>query len=284
MCPRPDARLAALSTGLSRPSDGGAVATRGRSRQPAAGMAAADPAQKERPVRLADLTWPEVAEHLRSDRRLLLPVGAVLQHGPHLPLSTDSLIVTRLADALSARHGVLTAPTIGYGVVSDTELEYAGTASLERKTLHRSLNELIASWEDQGVEELVLITSHGYGPHIAALGTAVGDRARIRAVDIHSVNLEEHLETNARAQHAGELDTSLMLHLAPELVRTDRIADAPLSEAERGARVVGEEPVPGPGSAGVVGSPSLASEEKGRRVFEHLVRVIGDRVLAGDRP
>lgn len=244
-------------------------------------MTAADPPQAQGPVRLEHLTWPEAADHLRRDPRILLPVGATLQHGPHLPLSTDSLIATRLADTLSARHRVLTAPTIRYGVVSDTEAGYAGTASLDRKTLHRSLNELIGAWENQGAEEFVLVTSHGYGPHIAAMATVVSERARIRAVDIHSVNLEDHLETNAREQHAGELDTSLMLHLAPELVRTDRIVDVPLAE-EDGPRVVGEEPVPEPGTPGVVGSPSLASEEKGRRVFEHLVRVIGDRVLAGD--
>jgi len=235
-------------------------------------------------VRMDELPWTDVAAHLRGDPRLLLPVGSTLQHGPHLPLSTDSLVVTRLADALSARHGVLVAPTLPYGVVSRVEQEYAGSASVDRKTLHRSLNDLVGVWERQGVEEFVLVTSHGYGPHIAAIGTVVSERSRIRSVDVHSVNLEELLEGRAGEQHAGELETSLMLHLAPELVHTDRIADAPLDPADQEKRVVGEEPVPERGSPGVVGTPSLASAEKGRRVFEHLVEFIGARVLAEKEP
>jgi len=235
-------------------------------------------------VRMDDLPWTDVASHLRGDPRVLLPVGSTLQHGPHLPLSTDSVIASRLADALSARHGVLVAPTLPYGVVSSVEQEYAGSASVDRKTLHRSLNQLIGVWERQGVEEFVLLTAHGHGPHIAAIATVVSERSRVRSVDIHSVNLEEFLEGRAGTQHGGELETSLMLHLAPELVRTDRIADAPLEPAEERKRVVGEEPVPERGSPGVVGTPSLASPEKGRRVFEHLVGFIGTRVLAEKEP
>lgn len=245
-------------------------------------MTAADAARDA--LRLADLAWPEAAEHLRRDPRLLIPVGATLQHGPHLPLSTDSVISTRLAEALSARHRVLTAPTLAYGVVSDPELEYAGTASVDRKTLHRTLNELVGAWEDQGAEEFVLLTSHGHGAHIAAMATVVSESARIRAVDVRSVDLGEHLDTDDRVEHGGELDTSLMLHLAPELVRADRIADGPAPERGRKPRAAGEEPVPEPGTAGVVGSPSLASAEKGRKLFDHLVRIIGDRVLEEGRP
>lgn len=246
-------------------------------------MTDADPPGEGDPLRLDELPWPEVAEHLRRDSRLLLPIGSTLQHGPHLPVSTDSLIVTRLTDALSARHRVLTAPTIDYGVASGTEQQYAGTASVGRKTLHRILNELVGVWEQQGVDEFVLVTAHGHGPHIAAMATVMSDRARVRSVDVHSVSLDGVLESDPRRQHGGELDTSLVLHLAPELVRTDRIADAPLPSGEDDSRVVGEEPVPQLGTPGVVGRPSLASAEKGRRVLEHLVRFIGDRVLAEDR-
>lgn len=283
MTPRPETRSHPPDREPAPPTADHAVATGRRPHQPAAGMSADSP-QTEEAARLEELTWPEAAEHLRRDPRLLLPAGATLQHGPHLPVSTDTVIATRLAEALSARHGVLAAPALHYGVVSDTELEYAGTAGHRRKTLHRGLNELIGAWEDQGVEEFVLLTSHGYGPHIAALATAVSDRARIRSVDIHSVNLDEYLETDARMQHAGELDTSLMLHLAPERVRRDRIVDSPVRDASVARGAVCEEPIPEPGSSGVVGSPSRASEEKGRRIFEHLVRAIGDRVLGGDRP
>lgn len=233
---------------------------------------------------LRDLPWPRVAERLRRDARLLVPVGTCVQHGPHLPLSTDTLIVDRLAAALSARSGVLVAPTLPFGVVSRREREYAGTASLEQKTLHRVLNDLVATWEGNGVEEFLLLTVHGFGPHISAIATVVSERARIRAVDIHSLDLSRFLEESQAEGHAGELETSLLLHLAPDLVDRDAAQDAPLEAQRPGPRVDGEEPVPAPGTSGVVGRPSLATAEKGRRVWEHLVSFLEERLLAGGAP
>ncbi len=134
-------------------------------------------------ARLDRLTWPEAAAWFRRDPRLLLPVGTCLQHGPHLPLGADTIVVERLAEAVSEKTGILVAPTLAYGVTSDIERSYAGTAALERKTLHRVLNELVDSWERQGLEEIVLMTAHGYGPHIQAMAAVVADFVRVRAVD-----------------------------------------------------------------------------------------------------
>lgn len=236
------------------------------------------------PVRLLELTWREAAGRIRRDPRLLVPVGTILQHGPHLPLGTDTMIVTRLAEALSARHGVLLAPTLPYGAASDRDGEYAGSAPIRGKTLHRTLNELVSSWGSHGVEEFVLLTTHGYGPHLQALATVASETSRVRAVDLHAIDLSEFLACGHGSEHAGELATSLMLHLAPELVRTDAIEDVEL-DPEAVARLrEGEEPVPRPGSSGVVGHPSRASADKGRRVFEHLVAFLGERVFAPRAP
>ena len=110
------------------------------------------------------MSWPEVAEHLERDRRLIIPIGTCEQHGRHLPLGTDSLLAERLANDLSEEFGVLVAPTLAYGVNVDTEQAYAGTASLRRKTLHRALNDLLAAWEGHGFEEFILITAHFHDP------------------------------------------------------------------------------------------------------------------------
>lgn len=243
-----------------------------------AGDPIAEPAADPRPLRLDRLPWPQVAERLRGDPRLLLPVGTLLQHGPHLPLSTDSVIATRLAEELAWRQGVLLAPTLTYGVSSRREAGYAGTASLEQKTLRRVLNDLIGAWEQQGVQEIYLLTAHGYGPHISAIAAVVSDEARIRAIDLHSADLT-HLLDDGAPEHAGEMETSLMLHYAPDLVRRDAIRDARVSREQLTELTVGEEPVPPPGSAGTVGTPSLASSEKGRRIHAHLVQLFGNRLF-----
>lgn len=230
-------------------------------------------------ARLDRLTWPEAAAWFRRDPRLLLPVGTCLQHGLHLPLGADTIVVERLAEAVSEQTGILVAPTLAYGVTSDLEQAYAGTAALERKTLHRVLNELVSSWERQGLEEIVLMTSHGYGPHIQAMASVMADVARVRAVDIHAIDFSAFLRGGGlAAEHAGELDTAILLHMAPDLVRKDRVADG---EPVDGARAkVRDEPVPLPGSAGVVGRPSLATAENGRRICEYLVDYVSRRLDA----
>jgi creatinine amidohydrolase len=207
-----------------------------------------------------------------------LPIGTCLQHGPHLPLGADTIVVERLAQAVSEKTGILVAPTLAYGVSSDIERSYAGSAALERKTLHRVLNELVDSWERQGLEEIVLMTAHGYGPHIQAMAAVVADFVRVRAVDIHAIDLAAFLRGGSVAEHAGEMDTAILLHLAPELVREDRVADG--EPGGRILRAVRDEPVPPIGSPGVVGRPSLATRESGRRICEYLVDYISRRLDA----
>src|SRR5438552_765942 len=84
---------------------------------------------------------------MSNDPRLIVPIGTCEQHGPHMPLGCDTIIVEYLADDLSAEFGVLRAPTLEYGVNVDTERGFPGNASLRRKTLHRMLNDLIDSWQ-----------------------------------------------------------------------------------------------------------------------------------------
>jgi len=105
------------------------------------------------PTRLDELTSVEIADWFRRNPRLLLPVGSCTQHGLHLPVGTDNQITECLAQAVCSRTGILLAPLLPYGVASSKDLELAGTAGLERKTLHRVLNELVESWERQGLEE-----------------------------------------------------------------------------------------------------------------------------------
>jgi len=229
------------------------------------------------PARLDRLSWPEAAAWFRRDPRLLLPVGTCLQHGPHLPLGADTIVVDRLAEDISRRTGILVAPTLPFGVGSETERSYAGTAVLARKTLHRVLNELVNCWERQGLGEIILITTHGFGPHIQAMASVVADFVRVRAVDIHAIDLTAFLESGSMAEHAGEMDTAVLLYLAPDLVHPLVGADPQTVDGTRGANV---EPVPAPGSEGVVGRPSLATAENGRRIYDYLVEYIARRLDA----
>src|SRR6478735_9945234 len=181
------------------------------------------------PRRIKQMRPDDIRSTIGADPRLIIPVGACEQHGKHLPLGTDTLIVEHLARDLSAEFGICVAPTLEYGVNVATERGFPGNASLRKKTLHRMLNDLLTSWEVTGVKEFILITAHGHDPHQEALATVTTVSARVRVVDIFGVNLSDLLEGQTEAMHGDEVDTSLMLYLAPELVHIEAAQDYMMS-------------------------------------------------------
>jgi creatinine amidohydrolase len=230
------------------------------------------------PRRLKELLPGEVATILADDPRLIVPVGTCEQHGPHLPLGCDTIIVERLADDLSAEFGVLRAPTLEYGVNVETEEGYVGNGSVRRKTLHRMLNDLLASWEMNGFREFILLTAHGHDPHQEALATVITSHSRVRVVDIFGVDVSDLLEGQREPMHGDEVDTSLMLYLAPSLVRTELAQDYMMSREELRRYRRGWLRVP-KGSPGSIGRPTLASAAKGEALYDRIRRRISDRIF-----
>src|SRR5215218_2349730 len=169
------------------------------------------PTAAPEPRRLKRMRPTDIATLIERDPRMIIPVGTCEQHGPHMPLGCDTIIVERLAADLSAEFGVLLAPTVEYGVNVVTEKGFAGNASLRKKTLHRLLNDLIDTWESTGIREFILLTAHEHDPHLEALATVITSGARVRVVDIFSVDLREFLEGQTEPMHGDEVDTSLML-------------------------------------------------------------------------
>lgn len=226
-----------------------------------------------------ELSWIDVAAHLAHDPRLIIPVGALEQHGPHLPLGSNVLVARSLAVDLSRTFGALRAPTIHYGVNASGERAFAGTASLSQKTLHRALNELLDSWEAHGVGEFVLISAHRYAPHLEALTTLITNRARVRVVEAWDVDISDLLDQQPGPLHGGEAETSVMLHLYPALVRMDRARDFNLPPGELARYLESGALAPPKGSAGVIGVPSAASAAKGERIYRRILDAIGRAVF-----
>ena len=235
--------------------------------------------QIEDQVGLDELSWVDVAAHLARDPRLIVPVGAMEQHGPHLPLGSNVLIARRIAVDLSREFNVLRAPTIYYGVNVKTAAEYAGTTTLRQKTLHRSLNELLAAWEKHGLSEFVVITAHRHEPHLDALATLLTRRARVRVVSVWDVDIADLLEVQPGAFHACEAETSLMLYLYPELVRMDRARDFQLTDEMFRKYMKGKLPAAPAGGSGIVGHPTAATTEKGESIYKRMLHIIGDNVF-----
>jgi creatinine amidohydrolase len=231
---------------------------------------------------LDELSWIDAAAHLARDPRLIIPVGALEQHGPHLPLGSNVLISRRVAVDLSARYGVLRAPTMYYGVNVQTDRQYAGTASLRQKTLHRVLNELLAAWEEHDVAEFIIITAHRHEPHLDALATLITGGARVRVVSVWDVEIGDLLKTQPGHLHACEAETSVMLFLYPELVRMERARDFTLPDEEFQRYIRGQMPTPPAGGAGVVGNPTTATAELGEAIYDRVLNAVRRAVFQTD--
>jgi creatinine amidohydrolase len=233
---------------------------------------------------IEDLPWTEVAAHLATDRRLIVPVGTCEQNGPHLPVGAATAVAESLAADLSREFAVLRAPTLRYGVNVPSERDYAGTAGVSGKTLHRLLNELVSDWACQGVNELIFITASTHDPHVEAVATVRAEGARVRVVQALSVDLAQFLDGEKGPEHAGEALTSLLLHLRPDVVRMDRARDFLLDPARvkrcmspAGRSLPDESP-------GIVGEPTKATAEKGKLMYEHILQKIRNKVFIAPVP
>ncbi|MEJ2538933.1 MAG: creatininase family protein [Gemmatimonadota bacterium] len=219
------------------------------------------------PPFLERIPWTLVQDTLARDPRLLLAVGALEQAGPHLPLGTNLHIAGAVVDEVARRTGILRAPAFPYGVTLKGSSEFSGTAGLRRKTLHRAINELLADWEDHGVREFILVTAHPSPRHLEALLMALTADAVTTVFDLPTIDIRDLVEGEPGLEHGGEVETSLLLHLLPEVVSMDDARDlSPTPAATRSYRR-GHPLTPPLQARGVMGFPSRASREKGEAIF-----------------
>jgi creatinine amidohydrolase len=228
------------------------------------------------PPFLERLPWPLVRDTLSRDPRLLMAVGALEQAGPHLPLGTTTHIAGAVVDEVARRTGILRAPPFPYGVVLKGSSTFSGTAGLRRKTFHRAVNELLADWEDHGVQEFILVTAHPSAPHLEALLMALTADALTTVFDLPAIDIQDLVEGEPGLEHGGEVETSLLLHLLPEAVSMESARDlAPTPAASRRYRR-GLHPTPPSDGPGLVGFPSRADASKGEAIFRRYVDALVD--------
>ena len=191
------------------------------------------------PWRLRELTSDEVRRLVTARPWLIVPVGTLEGHAPHLPLGALSTLVERLADDLSARFQIPRSPLCSFGVNRPATACLPGSAGLQRKTLHRVMNELIASCEaSAGIEEFVLLSAQGHGPPLEALGTIRSLRARLQVVDLANFDAAEFAGSPPGSISRLAAETSLALYLCPEQVQQNPAITLPDgARADLGQRI-----------------------------------------------
>lgn len=215
---------------------------------------------------LGCLTWPDIPH----SPTVIVPIGSTEQHGPHLPLNTDAVIATAVADALALRaQGQVVAPAVAYGSSGEHQ-SFAGTVSIGSVVLHLLIVELVRSlstWAGR----IVLINAHG--GNVSALSKAV---VQLQA-EQHNVAWLPCSVPGADL-HAGRTETSLMLHLNPEAVRLKRSVAGeprPLEELMPELLAGGVAAV---SSTGILGDPIGANASEGARLLELMVEDAARRI------
>lgn len=246
--------------------------------------------------RLADLTWPEAAKLARDPRAVvLLPLGAIEQHGPHLPLAVDLIgaeeIARRLGPHLTRRgwRPVL-APALPYGV-STLAIGWAGTVSLSIPTFRRLVVDVVRGLAAHGFRRFVLTNYQADPDQLRAIALVRRDLASRRltvlvagfepgarvpnAMSNPAVRRKFRSAQPDAEWHSGELETAMMLATRPALVRR-RVARRlpPIWVDFRAALARGERNFRGlaPGGRGYFGSPAVARAATGRAVMALRVR------------
>jgi len=223
---------------------------------------------------LEEMTMEEFKAGLLKTKTLALPYGTLEAHGRHLPLDTDTITICRVLEEAAKERDFFIAPPIHYGVCTSTG-QHPGSIGITPPTLRRITTDITTDAFNRGLRNILLISGHAGGAHMAAIKESAELLASatpgltIAALSIYDVvwdELEELAETE-NDSHAGEMETSIILHLAPELVKGRSVEEYPSFTKPF---IVADKVSRWPGA--VWGNPAKATAEKGRLLFQAMVR------------
>jgi creatinine amidohydrolase len=240
-------------------------------------------------VEWANLKASELGDLAAREAIVVLPVAAMEQHGPHLPVMVDTLlcgeVAARAARRASGRHPVVVAPTVWSGL-SEHHMPFGGTFTLDFATFCSLIECLCRSLLRHGFRRVLLL--NGHGGNVAALRVVVDELRRLDMQlltatywQVDPVAIADLLERQSGVQHACEAETSMVMALRPELVDQSKFAAARHVEPGQAQAVHSamrfEERTP----TGAIGDPTVASAEKGEKLLEAAATAVAG-VLAND--
>jgi creatinine amidohydrolase len=245
---------------------------------------------------MSRMSWQQYRERacaLKSP--VFLPVGALEQHGPHLPLGTDALLATAIAAGAAAAVGGIVAPALAYGYKSQPKCgggqHFCGTTSLDAATLIGQVRDTVREFARHGVQRLVLVNGHYENQWfmIEGIDLALRERAasvlRVMRLEYWDFCSEDTLAAifpegfpGFALEHAAVIETSMMLHFHPELVRIELIPDEPPADfPPYDMYPTRTEWVP---ASGVLSSARAATAVKGERICSEVIARIASAVRA----
>lgn len=224
-----------------------------------------------------NLTPADLQKYLKKRRDLIVPFGSVERHGPHLPYFTDTFALDGILNEFSKKNSVLIAPTVPYVITRSIE-NMPGTLTLDFETANNYFKDIFNSFIKWGFTKFYLITYHASGPHLVSISESIREinktLPKIIFEGVHLWNIlrkigkkQGILESEQEEVHAGEIETSLMLYLKPNLVKKSKMINEKIEKNEfdfiNPLRL---------NKSGVYGQAKLASRSKGKKLVSLAVK------------
>ncbi|MHA1371013.1 MAG: creatininase family protein [Promethearchaeota archaeon] len=225
------------------------------------------------------MTWKDIEAYITEKGEksaMIIPIGCLEEHGPHLPVSTDSLLTEDFANAIAEDPGIdlMFGPLVDFGVAVMTR-GFPGTISIKFDTLRSLLIDVLGSVVSWGIKIIFLWTWHGGSSHLIALREAALNILEtsndveiyiyrgVKMFDDDEFKRELDNILESKTEHACELETSLMLYLHPDLVDTTKLTRE-YPKFPRYKVIDAGKPFM---NSGIVGDSGLATREKGEKLF-----------------
>ncbi len=246
-------------------------------------------------VHMNQMSWTHYRDRITRDNPpVFLPVGALEQHGPHLPLGTDALLSSAVAAATAASVGGIVAPALSYGYKSQPKCgggqHFCGTTSLDAATLIGQVRDTVREFLRHGVQRLVLVNGHYENQWfmIEGIDLALRDAGQGAKLQVMRLEYWDYCTETTLAQifpegfpgfaleHAAVIETSLMLHFHPDLVRLDLIpGDGPAKFPPYDLYPTPADWVP---ASGVLSSALGSTAAKGEQIATEVIARISQSV------
>lgn len=243
----------------------------------------------EEPVKMEEMTWKELAA--RKDDIIILPIGATEQHGPHLPLSVDTVLAKGFAYRIAEQvHGIV-APALSYGYKSKPFSGggplFPGTIDLNGRTLEYLIQDIVEEFVRDGFHRILLFSAHFENEPFIVEAMDLCSARHGEKVQLLLMNWWDPMSPELigrifdevpfpgwALEHAAVTETSLMMYFAPELVRGDQIPDVECAHPGFCYQYpIDRNSIP---DNGVLASAKSSSAQKGRWIVEDVVSNIAD--------
>jgi creatinine amidohydrolase len=242
-----------------------------------------------------NLRAPDLRELAAENAIVIIPVGSMEQHGPHLPVQVDALLAGEVAQRAAARlanaTAIVVAPTLWMGL-AEHHMAFGATITLDFPTFHALLRCVCRSILRHGFRRILIL--NGHGGNIAALTAIVGELSTELNAPIATATywtLPEAaeafgriLERQENVRHACEAETSMLLHLRPELVNIQALVgiEAPVDIPARAGGPYIWHSFADLTKSGVIGAPGDASAEKGARLLDAAAEALAKAMTGGE--